>query len=732
MTHQSIAQEDFEFYYLIELTRQRIKPLSRWEKPITRKQNKWLRQTGLKKDAILRFSQNGNRLYETIFSHSSHYLDFYRRRFSGKVLDRSESTQRVEGFLFGYPSCCVNQFIQKPYQANFLEKGKQQKLFHWACPNCRMTPELLLYYLPIHQNTRELYQREFASKKKLDWHLPRRLSVAAALSFLLTAGSLPAQVIPDSSHYIPVTPDLDLDYLSDAEEVYVGSSVFSAYTIPGITDNINWTQFFKVLIDALPTTSQTDRPYRQDFHTWGFETCQKCGANVDMGFVRLINPMQNLHMDIPYLGLHYLEYHSFSFAGSLHNGRVNLDSLKQILFPYQSTHMLSVFGDSDHDGLTDSEEDSLNFDPNNYDTNGDSIPDGAEVAAQLIRLFPQLKDTTDGLHTRITLNLMDGVENCQVCGATHNMGSIEFRNPENGRVSQIHFNGLHALAHGSFAYNGTTWPDQRISAVELYRTMKTHHLFIQDDRDQDGLTDDEETHFGYNPDLPDSDGDGICDGMDLALTMKTVLDSLPTSPGGIGPNVVHHPTYGVWNCLLCGEPVNMGFLEIWHPHINGPFTMSYYAYHFLEKGSFAYEGRIDNGQWQAGRLDPFQLAAYLDFTSGIPIDKKDTAISDFTLHQNYPNPFNSTTKISWQLSRLATGQAVGREVKLKIFNLLGQEVRTLVNERQRAGNHSVVWDGRDDTGKELASGIYLYRLFVGPTVPPAKDFILTGKMVLLK
>ena len=97
------------------------------------------------------------------------------------------------------------------------------------------------------------------------------------------------------------------------------------------------------------------------------------------------------------------------------------------------------------------------------------------------------------------------------------------------------------------------------------------------------------------------------------------------------------------------------------------------------------------------------------------------------LFQNYPNPFNPVTVISWQLARLAgaTGQAVGTEVELKIFNLLGQEVRTLVDERKEAGYHSTLWDGRDEAGNPVASGIYLYRLRAG-------EYLSCRKMVLLK
>jgi flagellar hook assembly protein FlgD len=64
-------------------------------------------------------------------------------------------------------------------------------------------------------------------------------------------------------------------------------------------------------------------------------------------------------------------------------------------------------------------------------------------------------------------------------------------------------------------------------------------------------------------------------------------------------------------------------------------------------------------------------------------------------------------------------------VELKIFDLIGQEIRTLVNERQETGYHSAVWDGRDNAGNQVASGIYLYRIQAG-------EFVNVRKMVLLK
>ncbi|MCH7755739.1 T9SS type A sorting domain-containing protein [candidate division KSB1 bacterium] len=93
-------------------------------------------------------------------------------------------------------------------------------------------------------------------------------------------------------------------------------------------------------------------------------------------------------------------------------------------------------------------------------------------------------------------------------------------------------------------------------------------------------------------------------------------------------------------------------------------------------------------------------------------------LTKFTLKQNYRNPFNPTTVISYHLSE-------GSDVELTIYNQLGQVVRTLVRGTQSAGGHRVQWDGRDDGGKQVVSGVYLYRLKGG-------SFIQTRTMLLLR
>jgi flagellar hook assembly protein FlgD len=90
----------------------------------------------------------------------------------------------------------------------------------------------------------------------------------------------------------------------------------------------------------------------------------------------------------------------------------------------------------------------------------------------------------------------------------------------------------------------------------------------------------------------------------------------------------------------------------------------------------------------------------------------------YTLIQNYPNPFNSETTIRYSIP-------LKTEVRLIIYNLNGQKVRTLVNEEKASGSYTVTWDGKDDKGQNVVSGIYIYDMNAG-------DFTEKKKMVLLK
>lgn len=118
-----------------------------------------------------------------------------------------------------------------------------------------------------------------------------------------------------------------------------------------------------------------------------------------------------------------------------------------------------------------------------------------------------------------------------------------------------------------------------------------------------------------------------------------------------------------------------------------------------------------------GLTSPDSVFVQADVITGIASDEGILPRA-FALRQNYPNPFNPSTTIRYQVPQ-------SNDVKLVIYNMLGQTVRTLVDTRVPAGHHSVEWDGRDDGGKEMASGVFLYRL-------TAQDFVQSRKMLLIR
>ncbi len=116
-------------------------------------------------------------------------------------------------------------------------------------------------------------------------------------------------------------------------------------------------------------------------------------------------------------------------------------------------------------------------------------------------------------------------------------------------------------------------------------------------------------------------------------------------------------------------------------------------------------------QSQFGNSDPnftdaqgFALLDTLEASSPTGISDAQIGVpTSFSLGQNYPNPFNPETVISFDLSQSET-------VSLAVYNLLGQRVRVLTNGGLEAGSHQVRWNGTDDSGRLVASGIYVYRL----------------------
>ena len=92
--------------------------------------------------------------------------------------------------------------------------------------------------------------------------------------------------------------------------------------------------------------------------------------------------------------------------------------------------------------------------------------------------------------------------------------------------------------------------------------------------------------------------------------------------------------------------------------------------------------------------------------------------TEYAIHQNYPNPFNPVTKLRYTIPKNGL-------VNITIYDMLGRQVRNLVNQTQDAGYRSVIWDATNDYGKPVSAGLYLYQIQAG-------EYMQTKKMVLLK
>ncbi len=112
----------------------------------------------------------------------------------------------------------------------------------------------------------------------------------------------------------------------------------------------------------------------------------------------------------------------------------------------------------------------------------------------------------------------------------------------------------------------------------------------------------------------------------------------------------------------------------------------------------------------------------LQMEYGNPSPAVSAAPESFALMQNTPNPFNMSTRITYEVPTLQQGSA---PIKLMVYNAQGQEVKTLVNERRSAGRYTVNWDGRDNAGNYVSSGVYFYKMTAGSVV-------LTKKLAVTK
>jgi len=164
--------------------------------------------------------------------------------------------------------------------------------------------------------------------------------------------------------------------------------------------------------------------------------------------------------------------------------------------------------------------------------------------------------------------------------------------------------------------------------------------------------------------------------------------------------------------VALGEPGFSGYQPWWE---EVRFDLGdYVGKEILIRFDFASDEAVNFAGWYIDDVNirPESLTPVESAAEGAPVPET------FALFQNYPNPFNPQTIIRYDLPQDCP-------VKLTIYNLRGQVVRRLVDSRQKAGVHRIPWDGRDDQGKELPSGVYFCKIQAG-------SFSSTRKMMLLR
>jgi hypothetical protein len=139
---------------------------------------------------------------------------------------------------------------------------------------------------------------------------------------------------------------------------------------------------------------------------------------------------------------------------------------------------------------------------------------------------------------------------------------------------------------------------------------------------------------------------------------------------------------------------------LWTKTVGGDFYERSYDIKQTTDGGYIVVGRTDS--YGAGDDDFYVVKLAPDNPSAVD-DAEEVRPSSFSLSANYPNPFNPSTTIEYSLDHRA-------RVKIEVFNILGQGVRILVDETKPTGSYQTVWDGTDDFGRPVPTGVYLYRM----------------------
>ncbi|MGP8330497.1 MAG: T9SS type A sorting domain-containing protein [Methanosarcinaceae archaeon] len=263
-----------------------------------------------------------------------------------------------------------------------------------------------------------------------------------------------------------------------------------------------------------------------------------------------------------------------------------------------------------------------------------------------------------------------------------------------GQMSAFLFDSNISSGAGRLKYNGDeTWRLERDPGDSTLYSMLD--LYVM------GLIPPQEVppaHILHNPDLTDY----------MRITADQVdtcmIEEIIAAEGGERiPSYADSP-----------KEFNIAFIVV----KNKEFTAAEFAFYSLVSKYFASEeqGELSLTTFYTATGGRARLNPHLPVETSVP--GFESANPGFILRQNYPNPFNPSTQINYSLPK-------STHVKLKIYNLQGQEIKTLVNKFQTAGIKSVVWNGLDEQSHKVSSGIYIYQI-------KTSDLIKSKKMILVQ
>lgn len=331
----------------------------------------------------------------------------------------------------------------------------------------------------------------------------RRHAIAAGTAAVITLGvgvnlnkALGAPK-PDG-HQVPVSQDADSDLLSSAEEVAIGYLPFNSdQNRNTVFDGVELAQHGAGLINGLPVYVPgtmmpiPDGPYKVRREMFGSEICDICGQKVNMGGIEILNPRVGLQYPdpndpldgavLPDLALHYMEHGSFNCLGDVHHGRVDVPRLLRVVelrYPLDpNDHRLALDGgDLDGDLLKDAEELAAGYNLYSADQDDDLTTDGIELAgqcAEVIDALPVFDPNGPEVQALHKVSFMQrGLESCDICGTTVNMGYWQVTNLKLGLFIDVPVLALHYMGHGSFSYAGDVHGKGRMDVTLLVRILE--------------------------------------------------------------------------------------------------------------------------------------------------------------------------------------------------------------------------------------------------------------------